>query len=128
MTPTEKLRKALHNRSWSEEELAWVLDLPVELTEHLVWELHITPTVALRLEALSDCWTRVTVDGTVLFEQILKAGEARDVKPGREVYIQVGNAGAMKWSINGQPAKALGKTGQLATARVTRASFSKFLQ
>jgi plasmid maintenance system antidote protein VapI len=50
-TPTEKLRDALRDRRWSEEELAWVLDLSVELAEHLLWEPHVTPTLALRLEA-----------------------------------------------------------------------------
>ena len=29
-TPTEKLRDAVRDRGWSEEELAWVLDLPVD--------------------------------------------------------------------------------------------------
>jgi plasmid maintenance system antidote protein VapI len=56
--PTEKLRDALRDRRWSEEELAWVLDLPVELAEHLVWELHITPTLALRLEAALEISAR----------------------------------------------------------------------
>ena len=46
--PTAKLRAALRDRTWSEEELAWVLDFPVELAEHLAWELHITPSLALR--------------------------------------------------------------------------------
>ena len=50
-TATEKLRDAAHDRGWSEEELAWVLDLPVELAEHLMWEVNVTPTLALRLEA-----------------------------------------------------------------------------
>ena len=30
-TPTGKLRDAVRDRGWSEEELAWVLDLPVEV-------------------------------------------------------------------------------------------------
>jgi hypothetical protein len=50
-TATEKLRDAVRARGWSEEELAWVLDLPVELAEHLMWEVDITPMLALRLEA-----------------------------------------------------------------------------
>jgi len=57
-TPTEKLRDAVRDRGWSEEELAWVLDLPVELTEHLMWEVNITPTLALRLEAALEVSTR----------------------------------------------------------------------
>ena len=50
-TPTEKLRAAVRHRGWSEEEVAWVLDVPVELAEHLIREVNITPTLALRLEA-----------------------------------------------------------------------------
>ena len=49
--PTEKLRAAMRNRRWSEKELAWMLDLPVELAKHLASEPRITPTLALRLEA-----------------------------------------------------------------------------
>jgi cytoskeleton protein RodZ len=84
--------------------------------------------VALRLHATTDCWARVTVDGAVIFEETLKAGATRDIKPGRDVYLQVGNAGALTWSINGQSAKPLGKPGQLAAVRVTRATFAKHLQ
>jgi plasmid maintenance system antidote protein VapI len=51
MTPVEKLHAALQDRRWSEKELAWVLDLPVEFAERLVQEPRITPTLALRLEA-----------------------------------------------------------------------------
>ena len=49
--PAGKLRTAIRVLRWSEEELAWVLDFPVEFAEHLIWELHITPSMALRLEA-----------------------------------------------------------------------------
>src|SRR5436853_5579859 len=50
-TATEELRDALRDRRWSEEDLAWVLDLPVELAAHMAWELQVSSTVALRLEA-----------------------------------------------------------------------------
>jgi plasmid maintenance system antidote protein VapI len=51
VTPTERLRGALRDRRWTEEELVWVLGLPVEQAQHLVREPRITPTLALRLEA-----------------------------------------------------------------------------
>jgi hypothetical protein len=57
-TPTDKLRDAVRDRRWSEEELAWVLDLPVELAEHVMWDLQITPTLALRLEAALEIPSR----------------------------------------------------------------------
>jgi cytoskeleton protein RodZ len=84
--------------------------------------------VALHFQATAECWLRVSVDGVVLVEQVLAPGDVRDIKPGYEVYVQVGNAGAMKWSINGQPAKDLGKLGQPATARVSRATLATYLQ
>ena len=84
--------------------------------------------LALHVQVTGECWVKVTVDGTVLFEQTMQAGESRDFTPGREIYLTVGNAGAVKWAINGQPAKDLGKAGQLGSADVTRATLAKFLQ
>jgi plasmid maintenance system antidote protein VapI len=51
VTPTERLHAAMRDRRWSEKELAWVLDLPIERAEDLVREPRITPTLTLRLEA-----------------------------------------------------------------------------
>jgi cytoskeletal protein RodZ len=84
--------------------------------------------VALRLHVTSECWVRATVDGTVVLEHVLAAGESRDLTPGRDVYLQVGNAGAVEWSINGRPAKPLGKSGQTVGARITRATLDRYLQ
>jgi cytoskeleton protein RodZ len=82
----------------------------------------------LQLDATRDCWVRVTVDGTVQFEQVLHAGDRRDVKPGRDVYLQVANAGSIRWTINGKPARQLGKAGQAGTARVTPTTVMQFVQ
>jgi plasmid maintenance system antidote protein VapI len=49
--PTETLRISLRERDWSSAELAWVLGYSREATENLIEDLHITPTIALRLEA-----------------------------------------------------------------------------
>jgi cytoskeleton protein RodZ len=83
--------------------------------------------VAIRLEITGDCWTRVTVDGVLMFEQTLRAGDNRDVKPGRSVYLQVGNAGVVRWFINGMPAKELGKAGQTAAVRIDRAALARYV-
>ena len=49
--PADRLRDALAEQGWGVEELGWLLGLPTELTEHLLWELRISPTLSLRLEA-----------------------------------------------------------------------------
>src|SRR5262245_25109927 len=84
--------------------------------------------LVVHLEATRDCWVQATVDGTVQFEQVLRAGDRRDVKPGRDVYLQVADAGSIRWTINGKPARELGKAGQVATAHVTPATVTQFLQ
>jgi cytoskeleton protein RodZ len=84
--------------------------------------------VAVRLQFSSDCWVRATVDGTVVLDQVMNAGETREVKPGRDVYLQVGNAGAVRWWINGQPAKTLGRPGQTAAERINRATLDRYVQ
>jgi hypothetical protein len=61
-------------------------------------------------------------------ERTLQAGETRDTAAGREIYLQVGNAGAVKFSINGRPAKDLGRSGETGSARITRATMERFLQ
>jgi plasmid maintenance system antidote protein VapI len=48
---SDKLRVSLRDRGWSVEELAWVLGCSAKATENLMQGLHITPTLALRLEA-----------------------------------------------------------------------------
>jgi cytoskeleton protein RodZ len=84
--------------------------------------------VLVHLEATADCWVRATVDGRVDFQQILHAGEKRDVKLGREVRLQVGNAGALKWGINGRTAKTLGATGQIANVHVTSETLGRYVE
>lgn len=83
--------------------------------------------VGLRLRTSGDCWVRATVDGTVVFEQIMTAGEVQDIRPGQEIHLQVGNAGALEWWINGQPAAPLGEPGATATARISPATLDRYL-
>jgi cytoskeletal protein RodZ len=84
--------------------------------------------VTVRLETDANCWIKATVDGKVQFQEILHAGDSRELKSGREVVLQVGNAGAVKWAINGRAAKPLGKPGQTVTARVSRDNLDKYAQ
>ncbi len=83
---------------------------------------------ALHLTISGDCWVRATVDNVVRFEQILKAGDVQDLPAGHDIYLQVGNAGVVSWTINGQPAKPLGNPGEPSTARVTSATVARYLQ
>ena len=80
------------------------------------------------VEATAPCWMEVTVDGTTALARLLDAGEREEFRADRDVQLQVGNAGALKWTINGKPAKALGKMGATGKAHVTKSNVNDFLQ
>ena len=60
--------------------------------------------------------------------RVLNAGEHHEFRAGRELVLQVGSAGAIKWSINGRAARPLGKIGERVRVTITRGNFRDFLQ
>jgi len=84
--------------------------------------------LAIEFSVTADCWVQVSADGLVVFERILKAGERQKFSAEHEIGLDVGNAGAFTWSINGKSARPLGKTAVHKQARVTLANIGDFLQ
>jgi len=90
-----------------------------------------TPSgAAMRIEMrpTSACWVRVTVDGTRVMERVMLPGE-RDARNVRDnVVIEVGDAGAFAFTINGRPGRSLGGSGERKTARITKATMTDFVR
>jgi len=84
--------------------------------------------LAIHLSFSADCWISARTDGVMAFREILHAGDQRDLVADREISVEVGDSGAVSWTINGQPARPLGKAGQRGTALVTPVSVDKFLK
>ena len=84
--------------------------------------------LTLEFDVSSDCWVQVSADGLVVLERLLKAGERQRFAADHEIALDVGNAGAFNWSINGKPAKPLGKPGTHKQARVTLANVADYWQ
>ena len=82
----------------------------------------------VEFDVTADCWVQVSADGLVVLERLLKAGEHQRFTAEHEIALDVGNAGAFNWSVNGKPAKPLGKAGTHKQAHVTLANFSEFWQ
>jgi cytoskeletal protein RodZ len=85
---------------------------------------------ALRLEIhpTAACWISLTVDGERVFARVMQAGET-DVREVRDsAVIEVGDAGAFAFSLDGHPGRSLGTAGQVRSARITRDTMSSFLR
>jgi len=82
----------------------------------------------LEFDVTGDCWVQVSADGLVVLERLLKAGEHQRFTADHEIALDIGNAGAFNWAINGKPAKPLGKAGTHKQAHITLANVADFWQ
>lgn len=82
--------------------------------------------VRIELTATDNCWVQVTVDGTLQPARVLAPGERERVDAQREVVLQVGSAGAITWTVNGEPGRALGRPGEVRSVTVTPETVSVF--
>jgi cytoskeletal protein RodZ len=84
--------------------------------------------LSIQFEFSADCWVRIAADGQVVLERVMKAGEKQAFTAEHEVALNVGNAGAFTWTLNGKPARSLGPTGTTRVVRITRENVGAFLQ
>jgi cytoskeletal protein RodZ len=79
------------------------------------------------LGARRPVWLSVTVDGQKVLGRLLQTGEQETIAVTREMMITAGDAAAVRMTLNGADARAIGKTGEVVTARVTLANFRDYL-
>ena len=82
-------------------------------------------TIVLRPRA--DCWVSLTVDGEVVFEDMMHAGDRESYEAADEMSLIVGDAGAFAFEINQQAGRSLGASGVTVTAHITRQNFRSYL-
>jgi cytoskeleton protein RodZ len=82
----------------------------------------------LELHPKSDCWVSLTIDGKKLFARVMPAGERVTHPVLREAIVEVGDAGAFAYAINGREGKALGDKGQVRTLKLTPATAPQFFK
>jgi len=85
-------------------------------------------TIRLELHPTADCWVSLTVDGVRIMQRLMRSGEkeVRDVRD--TAIVEVGDAGAFAFSINGRPGKALGEAGQVRTMTITKDTMAEYLR
>ena len=87
-----------------------------------------TRTMTLELHPTGECWIRLTVDGQPVLSRLMLAGEKEVRQIHDTAVIEIGDAGAFAFSVDGRPGKSLGQSGQVRTARITKETLAQYLE
>jgi cytoskeletal protein RodZ len=84
--------------------------------------------VLLEVAPSGACWVSLTVDGALVLSRVMQPGErvARRIREG--ALVQVGDAGAFAFTLNGRDARPLGGPGEVRSVRVTPDNYQTFLR
>ena len=85
-------------------------------------------TLTVALTAKRPCWISATVDGRKSIERLLQAGEQQTVTVRREMVLTAGDASALALQFNGADGRALGKAGEVVTARFNLTNYKDYVQ
>ncbi len=73
----------------------------------------------IRIEVTRPCWISATADGARSVRRLVKPGETIVVDADAAIILSVGDAGAISYTMNGAPGRALGQPGEPVTVRIT---------
>ena len=84
-----------------------------------------TGGVRLTILAREDCWVKVKADGKLLYYGILKKGRYDSWQAKERIALNLGNAGVVDLSVNGQVISSVGRKGQVINdISITKAGLS----
>jgi len=87
-----------------------------------------TDGLNIRITPTGPCWVAITVDRGAKTGRLLQAGETETYRVTSEIVMEVGDAGAFQYAINGRPGRSLGGAGQVVITRITPDNFQTYLQ
>lgn len=100
---------------------------PVPATQEAQQLTPVPGGVQLAIHPRASCWVRVTAAGRVRVARLMRAGEREIIDVAGPMTIEVGDAGAFDFSINGEPGRPLGPAGKVVRASISRDNLSAFL-
>lgn len=83
---------------------------------------------ALEIAPVDACWISLTVDGRLVLERVVRAGERIVQRVRDEAALHVGDAGAFAFSINGRPGRPVGARGEVKRLRIARDTYETWLR
>lgn len=114
--PDEQIQQQVEEPQENQNDEA---DVPQEPAAPPEPEVPVYDSLEMRLEILNvnpnandQCWMQITVDGKVT-ETTMSEGQIQDIKAAQSVQLNLGNAGVVKVTVNGQELGTLGSQGQV---------------
>jgi cytoskeletal protein RodZ len=83
--------------------------------------------LVVQVSAVRRAWISAIVDGKRAAQREFKPGEDVTFDVQKEIVLTVGDAGGVSVRLNGMPARPLGGDGQVATLRVSPATFKNYV-
>lgn len=82
----------------------------------------------LEIAPVGPCWVSLTIDNEVVIARVVEAGERIVRRVRQDALLQVGDAGACAFAINGRPGRPLGARGEVKSVHITRDNYSTLLR
>jgi len=83
--------------------------------------------LSMEIAPTAACWVSVEADGELLYSGMMNPGDKRTVTAKDRIALNVGDAGAFAYTLNGKRGKPLGPTGTVVNTRITRTNLQEFL-
>jgi cytoskeletal protein RodZ len=83
--------------------------------------------LTMEIAPKGDSWVSVTVDGEQLFSGVMHAGDRRQIAARQEISLNVGDAGAFAYTLNGRQGRPLGGPGEVVSRRITVADAKDYV-
>src|SRR5688572_26448104 len=85
-----------------------------------------TAGLSMAIAPRASCWVSVNADGELVFSGLMNAGDRRVVNAKELIVLNVGDAGAFAYTLNGRAGKVLGAPGDVINTRITPANVHTF--
>lgn len=73
------------------------------------------------------CWVRIVVGGQVRLARLMQAGEREELETQGAVFLEIGDAAAFDYSVNGSRGRSLGAVGQVVRATIRQDNLDDFI-
>jgi cytoskeleton protein RodZ len=83
--------------------------------------------IRVQLQVIDKCWVSVNRDGNRVLAKELEPGDNPSFAADQRFFIILGNAGGVRMTLNGKPAKSLGDSGEVVRLLINEQNLQDFM-